>query len=186
MFYRVDYILAVMFAGFLAGVLLSRRTAYIEPSRLGRAYYAAVAVLQVVRALTSAGTMLTIQPGFCRIAGGITGDLAGFLFGAIFGLATRRKDSRQCLADPSILAALSMAVAFTFAIAGLGKALSLRPMTEFFTQSGYSATFLRFIVIAEILGAVGLLLPWGFLPALTASRSTCSALWLRMCTTATR
>ncbi len=39
-------------------------------------------------------------------------------------------------------------------------------MTEFFTQSGYSVTFLRFIVIAEIFGGIGLLLPWAFIPAL--------------------
>jgi hypothetical protein len=53
-----------------------------------------------------------------------------------------------------------MALAFTFALAGLGKAFSLAPMTEFFAQSGYSLTFLKFIVIAEIFGALGLLLPW--------------------------
>jgi uncharacterized membrane protein YphA (DoxX/SURF4 family) len=59
-----------------------------------------------------------------------------------------------------------MTLAFTFVLAGLGKAFSMNPMTEFFTQSGYSATFLKFITMAEVFGAIGLLLPWAFLPAL--------------------
>ena len=59
-----------------------------------------------------------------------------------------------------------MALAFTFAFAGIGKAFSMTPMTEFFTQSGYSVSFLKFIVMAEIFGAIGLLLPWAILPSL--------------------
>jgi uncharacterized membrane protein YphA (DoxX/SURF4 family) len=57
-------------------------------------------------------------------------------------------------------------LAFTFALAGIGKAFSFVPMTEFFVQSGYSVAFLKFIVIAEIFGGIGLLLPWAVLPAL--------------------
>jgi hypothetical protein len=38
-------------------------------------------------------------------------------------------------------------------------------MMEFFTQSGYSVTFLNFILIGEVMGAVAFLLPWSFLPA---------------------
>lgn len=59
-----------------------------------------------------------------------------------------------------------MLLAFTFVLAALGKAFSTAPMTEFFTQSGYSTGFLRFIVIAEGFGALGLLLPWAVVPAL--------------------
>jgi uncharacterized membrane protein YphA (DoxX/SURF4 family) len=61
-----------------------------------------------------------------------------------------------------------MSVAFTFAIAGIGKAFNMTFMTEFFTQSGYSVTFLNFIMIGEVMGAVAFLLPWSFLPALAA------------------
>ncbi len=39
-------------------------------------------------------------------------------------------------------------------------------MTEFFTQSGYSVAFLKFIIIAEVFAAIGLLLPWAILPSL--------------------
>jgi hypothetical protein len=40
-----------------------------------------------------------------------------------------------------------MSIAFTFALAGIGKAFSVAPMTEFFTQSGYSVTFLKFFIV---------------------------------------
>lgn len=166
MFYRVDYVLAVLFAGFLAGVSFSGRIADVAPSRLARGYYTAVAILMVLRISASGCTMLAPQLRFSSTAGAFIGDLTGFLFGGLFGLATLRKDAREFLEDSSILSALSMTLAFTFAIAGIGKAFSLAPMTEFFTQSGYSLTFLKFIIIAETFGAVGLLLPWAFLPAL--------------------
>jgi uncharacterized membrane protein YphA (DoxX/SURF4 family) len=110
--------------------------------------------------------MLMTDQGFSRIASGSIGDLTGFFVGAVFGLAARRKDARRLLVDPSVLSALCMALAFTFLMAGIGKAFSLTSMTEFFTKSGYSVSFLKFIVIAEIFGAVGLLLPWAFLPSL--------------------
>jgi len=165
MFYRVDYTLCVMFAGFLAGVLFSRPLADVRPSRLARGLYVAMAILLVLRTGMFACTMLATQQSFWRTFGGFIGDLTGFVFGGLFGLATRRKDARELLVDPSVLAALRMALAFTFSLAGIGKAFSMASMMEFFTQSGYSINFLKFIVIAEIFGAVGLLLPWAFLPA---------------------
>jgi uncharacterized membrane protein YphA (DoxX/SURF4 family) len=97
---------------------------------------------------------------------GIVGDLINLLFGALFGVAVRRKDARGLLTTPLFLRALCMGLAFTFALSGAGKALSMTSMTEFFTQSGYSVSFLKFIMIAEIFGALGLLLPWAVLPSL--------------------
>jgi hypothetical protein len=166
MFYRVDYALAVLSVGFLAGLLCSRRTEDLPPSRLAQAYYAAVAILLVLRTAAFAGSMLTTGYGRWGTAGGLIGDILGLLFGALFGLAMRRKDGRAFLLDANVLAALCMGLAFTFASVGVGKAFSMTPMTEFFTQSGYSVPFLKFIVIAEIFGGIGLLLPWAFLPAL--------------------
>jgi uncharacterized membrane protein YphA (DoxX/SURF4 family) len=66
----------------------------------------------------------------------------------------------------SILDAKCVALAFSFALAGIGKAFAMVPMTEFFIQSGYSVTFLKFIIIAEVFGAIGLLIPWAVIPAL--------------------
>lgn len=166
MFYRVDYTMAVLLGGFLLGVLLGRKTEPIAAASLARRYYCIVAILLVLRTGIFAYTMLVSPQGFMSTVGGLAGDLLGLLFGVLFGLAVRRKDTRELLTDPSILGALCMALAFTFALAGVGKAFSMAPMTDFFTQSGYSVTFLKFIVIAEIFAGIGLLLPWAVVPAL--------------------
>jgi hypothetical protein len=87
MLYRVDYALAVLFAGFLAGLLFSRRTSSVEPFRLARGYYMAIAILLVLRTGAFALSMLTTRQSFWGVAGGFIGDLTGFLFGSLFGLA---------------------------------------------------------------------------------------------------
>lgn len=165
MFYRVDYILAVMAVGFLAGAILSRTAERIAADRLARVYYAVTVVLLAFRTIAFAWTIIASQAGIMgRVSGGI-GDLLGILFGAAFGLALRRRDARAFLTASSLLEAFYLALAFTFVLAGIGKAFSVAPMTEFFHQSGYSTGFLKFIVIAEIFGGVGLLLPWARIPA---------------------
>jgi DoxX-like family len=166
MFYRVDYLVAVLLVGFFAGVLSSKALEGVATSRLGQRYYAAVAILSLLRAMLFVLAMLSSHSSFWSMFGGIVGDLLNLLFGFLFGLAARRKDAHTLLTTPSIFSALCMGLAFTFALAGLGKAFSMAPMTEFFTQSGYSVSFLKFIIIAEIFGAIGLLLPWAILPSL--------------------
>lgn len=166
MFYRVDYTMALLLGGFLLGMLFGRKTETIAAASLARRYYVIVATLLVLRTGIFAYTMVVGPQRFMSTMGGLAGDLLGFLFGALFGLAARRKDTREFLTDPSILGALCMALAFTFALAGVGKAFSMAPMTDFFNQSGYSVTFLKFIVLAEIFAGIGLLLPWAVVPAL--------------------
>lgn len=166
MFYRVDYATAVLLVGFLTGFLFSRSAEKIPSARLARRYHAAVAILLVLRTSVFAVTMLSAGNARWSTLGGLIGDLLAVLFGALFGLAARRSDGREFLVDPNVLAALIMSFAFTFTMAAVGKAFSMTPMTEFFTQSGYSIAFLKFIIIAEIFGGIGLLLPWSFLPAL--------------------
>jgi uncharacterized membrane protein YphA (DoxX/SURF4 family) len=167
MFYRVDYTLAILFAGFLTGALLSGPTKNIVSSRLARGYYAVVAILLILRTGAYVCAFLDIHADFAQTLGGISGDLLGLSFGALFGLAARCKDAREFLTDSFILDALRMELAFTFALFGIGKMFNAAPMTEFFTQSGYSVAFLKFIEIAEIFGGIGLLLPWAVVPAWT-------------------
>ncbi len=166
MFYRVDYMLAVILAGFVLGFLLSKTLERIAPSRLAQMYYEAVAVLWALRIGLFICTILMSHQSVWTTIGGIVGDFLSLLFGALFGLASRRNDAREFLTAPSILNVLCMGLAFTFALAGVGKALSMASMTDFFTQSGYSVSFLKFIMIAEVFGAIGLLLPWAVLPSL--------------------
>jgi uncharacterized membrane protein YphA (DoxX/SURF4 family) len=162
----MDYTLAVLFAGFIVGALFGGPTANVPRSRLARGYYVVVMGLLVLRTGAFAGTMLMSHTSSWSTASGFIGDLLGFLFGALFGLASRRKDSREIMTSSPVFGALCSTLAFTFALAGIGKAFSVAPMTEFFVQSGYSVAFLKFIVIAEIFGGIGLLLPWAILPAL--------------------
>src|SRR5215831_5943407 len=166
MFYRVDYVLAVLFAGFLLGVPLSRSLRQIASARLARSCYFLVVILLVVRTALFSASLLVTGSSLLKHISGPVGDLSGLLFGALLGLAVRRTDARQFLTEPGIVDALRMTVAFTFAMAGMGKAFTMTPMTEFFVQSGYSVAFLKFIVIAEIFGALGLLVPWSVVPAL--------------------
>ena len=165
MFYRVDYMLAVQLAGLLVGLALSRSMAGTAPHRVGRRYYVLVAIVLVVRSCAALGAIFFGGKPW-SMASGIAGDLLGFLFGAIFGLAALRSDARDVLVDPSVIDALRMVLSFTFALAAIGKALTMQPMTEFFTQSGYPVVFLQFIISAELFGAIGLLLPWAMWPAL--------------------
>jgi uncharacterized membrane protein YphA (DoxX/SURF4 family) len=166
MFYRLDYSMAVLLGGLLAGVVLGRPSAKMVTSRLARRYYVVMAVLLVVRTGASVGTMLLSHASLWKTASGLLGDLSGFLFGALFGLAVRRKDARELLTSSFVVSAMCMTLAFTFALNGIGKALSVAAMTEFFAQSGYSSAFLKFIMIAEVFGGIGLLLPWAVAPAL--------------------
>lgn len=164
-FYRVDYTLGLLLAGFVAGLLLSRRTSQVASARLAQYYYVAVAALVVPRIILSVCSILTSHPGWWPGISGAIGDLSGIIFGVVLGLAIRRENPREFLGEPAISAALCMGLAFSFAMSGVSKAFAMAPMTEFFTQSGYPVTFLKFIMIAEVIGAVGLLLPWAFLPA---------------------
>jgi uncharacterized membrane protein YphA (DoxX/SURF4 family) len=166
MLYRVDYIVAVMLTGFTLGALLGRPTAGVSSSRLARGYYIVAIVLSVLRTGVFIESILGSYAKPWSTVGGCIGDLLGLTFGALFGLAIRRKDARDFLTSSSILDAKCVALAFSFALAGIGKAFAMVPMTEFFAQSGYSVTFLKFIIIAEVFGAIGVLIPWTAIPAL--------------------
>ena len=156
MFYRVDYVFAVMGAGFLLGLFAGRRTLRFTASRVAQAYFDTVMVLL---ALSSISLTFRLTLGHGPAWTGMIGDLSGLLYGALFGIAVRRDDRRALLLDRAILSALAISIAVTFASAGLGKAFSMAPMHEFFTQSGYPDAFLRFIIIAEVLGALAMLIP---------------------------
>src|ERR1700679_266139 len=166
MLYRIDYTLGMMFVGLLVGALLSKSTVGIEPSILARKYYIVVAVVLSLQACILTCSRIGIHPPFLHYAAPLANDLGLVLFGALFGLAMRRGDRRQFLVDPYILGTLRMVLAFTFVCASFSKALTFAPLAAFFEQSGYSDEFLKFIIIAEVFIAIGLLLPWAFVPAL--------------------
>lgn len=166
MFYRVDYTTALLLGGFLLGLSLGKRSESTRVQQIAQAYYVTIAVLLGLRVVAFTLTLLTVHHPVWGTASGLIGDLSGVAFGALFGLAARRRDGRELLLQPAVLAALCLSTSFTFAMAGIGKAFSMQPMTEFFVQSGYSVTFLKFVILGEIFNAIGLLIPWAVAPAL--------------------
>jgi hypothetical protein len=166
MLYRVDYMLAVVTTGVLIGLLSSSATRGLNPTILGKRYYQSVAMLVILRVGASIPAVLLDRTTPWDVVGHLAGDLLGFLFGALFGLSVLREDGQELLTNPAVLQALSLAVAFTFAFSGIAKAFSIDQMSKFFSTSGYSVTFLKFIITAEILGALGLLVRWTAVPAL--------------------
>ena len=166
MIYRVDYVVAVMLVGLIAGALLSRPTSRVDSARLARGYYIAIAVVLAIRAVVFVLGIVRANEAIWNALGNGIGDAGNFLFGAIFGIAALHPDRRKTLCDPAVYAALCLAAGFGFVMSGYVKAFYMQGMTQFFTQSGYSVSFLKFIMTAEVLGGVGLLIPWTVLPAM--------------------
>jgi len=166
MLYRVDYLLAVIFLGTLAGSFFGKRMSSIESSRLARGYYVAISILLLLRALAIVGSIvLGNGSGWVKV-GSFIGDAGNFLFGALFGIAMRRSNSSAFLREPAFLSSLCLWSGFAFVISGYTKALYMQTMSGFFTQSGYSIAFLKFIMTIEVLGGIALVVPWTTIPAL--------------------
>jgi len=165
MFYRVDYLLGLILAAAVIGTLLSRRATSIAAHRLARLYFFAVVVILGVNIAVLVHGILLENGPLWKTVGGVNSDAGQFLFGALFGLALRRPKPSDLLGDPSVYSALCLAGGVGFVSTGFVKAFYMQSMIEFFTQSGYSLTFLKFIMTAEVLGGIGLLVPWTVLPA---------------------
>jgi uncharacterized membrane protein YphA (DoxX/SURF4 family) len=160
LFYRVDYQLALLFTGLLAGLFCSRRLSRIGPAQLARVYYIAVVVLLLVRAVALIGSIVqSNQPAWSLIAK-VLSDISGLLFGALFGVALRRVSRLELLREPAILSALCLAAGFGFVQNGFLSAVYVQKMSDFFIQCGYSVAFLKFIMTIEVLGGLALLVPW--------------------------
>ena len=165
MFYRVDYLLAVIFAGLLAGAALSRWCSRWSARRVAQIYFAVAAILVAASLAMVVLSLLGANYAFWAGISAGMGAANNFILGALFGVALRRSDAREILEDPAVYSVLCITSGTAFIFAGYAKALYTSGMAAFFTQSGYSAGFLKFIMTAEILGGIGLLIPWTVLPA---------------------
>jgi hypothetical protein len=167
-FYRVDYTFAVLLAGFLIGLGVSRRSSRFPAPATARAYFEIVLVLLALRLVCLIG--YEVQPHFSawNISLGALLDVSTLLFGLLFGLALRRVDRHALLTDNAVFSALTLTTAFFFAMTGVGKAFSMDWMTNFFHQSGYSAAFLKSIMIVEVFAALAMLVPATVIPAIVA------------------
>lgn len=73
--------------------------------------------------------------------------------------------TRSFVTSPYLLRGLCLSVAISFIGTEIGKVAHDADMRQFFAQSGYSVWFLYFIIVAETVGALGLLVPRTMLPA---------------------
>jgi uncharacterized membrane protein YphA (DoxX/SURF4 family) len=75
------------------------------------------------------------------------------------GSRLRIRDAiRSFLASPYLMRGLCLSVSISFICTEIGKVTHDTDMRQFFLQSGYPFWFLYFIIVAETLGAIGLLL----------------------------
>src|ERR1700756_5659512 len=89
MLYRVDYVFAVLGAGFLIGVFSGRWTLRFAASRMALLYFnTAIALL----ALSSISLTFRLTLGHGPAWTGVINDLCGIVYGALFGVAVRRAD----------------------------------------------------------------------------------------------
>ncbi len=137
----------------------------IAGARLTHGYFVLTAVLVALRVSAVVCGIVLGQAFWNHISSGI-GDGLNLLLGAILGMAARRAEPREFLCAPEVYSALCLASGMAFVMASYSKAFSMAGMLEFFTQSGYSARFLKFIISAEVLGGIGLMIPWTVQPAI--------------------
>jgi uncharacterized membrane protein YphA (DoxX/SURF4 family) len=164
-FYRVDYTLAVLLAGFLIGLGVSRRSSRFTAPVTARAYFEMVLVLLALRLVCLIGYEVQPHINAWNISLGALLDISTLLFGLLFGLALRRADRHALVTDNAVFAALTLTTAFFFAMTGIGKAFSMDWMINFFHQSGYSAAFLKSIMIVEVFAALAMLVPVSMMAA---------------------
>lgn len=164
MIYRIDYVLALILAGAAVGALLGR-ISHIESSRIARAYYLLIAARVVLGSVIFACSIVFANGALWSKMGSGVGDVSNFFFGAIFGVSLVRPKRLALLLEPAVYSALCLSTGFGFLTSGFVKAFYLQGMIEFFVQSGYSMTFLKFIMTAEVLCGAALLIPWAVLPA---------------------
>jgi DoxX-like family len=167
----LGFLLALILAGACAAALLARRLERVDGGRLARGYLAGVAVLMGVRA---AAYVANYVFGIRAVLPLGTGpfDPTNLLIGGLYGIAVvhaSRGTFDVFLRQPEVLFALRLATGVAFVLAGMANyflADAGRP--DYFLQMGYTKTFHHFIVTAEVLGGVALLLPWRWL-VLTAA-----------------
>jgi hypothetical protein len=72
---------------------------------------------------------------------------------------------RAFITAPAVLSGFCFSVSLSFLCTEVGKLAHVADMRQFFLLSGYAAWFLYFIMVAETLGAVGLLISRTMIPA---------------------
>ncbi len=170
----IESLLVLMVVGAAAGVALSRRLEAIEPARLAHGYLVGVAALMAVRVAAYVAANV-FGAHAVRPAGTGPRDLTNLLLGLLYGLAAvhaRRGGFSTFFRAPDVRLALRLATGVAFVLAGLLNIFQDGMGHEFFLQAGYTKTFHLFIITAEVLGGVAVLIPWPWLTLAAAAGLT--------------
>ncbi len=173
MFYRVDYILALALAGVLLGRIAGPWAARQRAPWLIRTYLALYASFLAVSACSAVSNLVAQAPLPAVFTA--YGDLSTVVLGTLIGLALTARSNpdrsaavHELLQSPRLVQVLCATLALSFSTAALAKATRLAEMTQFFTESGYSAAFLRFVICVEAFGALALIVRRTAPPAVVA------------------
>lgn len=161
----IESLLVLIVSGAVIGMALSRSLERIEPTRLARGFLIAVTTLMAVRVVAYVAANV-FGVGLVRPAGTGPRDLTNLLLGGLYGVAVahaRRRRLSAFFSAPDVLLALRLATGVAFVLAGLVNIFLDGLGHDFFIRAGYTKTFHFFIVTAEVLGGVAVLIPWPWL-----------------------
>jgi DoxX-like protein len=167
-------LLVLIVVGAVAATALAPRLERIEPARLAQGYLVGVAAFMGMRVLAY-GAANVFGAQAMRPLGTGPRDLTNLLVGAFYGLAVahiRRGRLSAFFREPNVLLAIRLATGVAFVLAGLVNVFLKDMGVDFFIQAGYTKTFRLFIMTAEVLGGVALLLPWRWLTLFAAAGLT--------------
>jgi uncharacterized membrane protein YphA (DoxX/SURF4 family) len=168
--------MVVLFALILTGagitVIAAPRLGRLGSERLARGFLIAVTSLMAVRVVAY---VVSNVFGVTAVRPLSTGpyDLTNLLIGGVYGLAlahTRGQLFEDLWREPNLLLALRLSAGVAFVLAGLVNVFLMDSTgTDYFVDLGYTKTFHRFIMTAEVLGGAALLLPWPWLTLISAA-----------------
>jgi hypothetical protein len=161
----IQSLLVLIVVGAVVGAVVAPRLERIDPARLARAYLVGVAALLGVRVLAYVASNV-FGAQVVRPLGSGPRDLTNLLVGALYGFAAVRATRGRLSAffrEPDVLLAVRLAAGIAFVLGGLVNVFLRDLGVDFFVQAGYTKTFRLFIMTAEVLGGVALLLPWRWL-----------------------
>lgn len=167
-------LLVLLVVGGAAAAALAPRLERIEPARLAHRYLVAVAAFMGVRVLAYVAANVFGTQAVRPLSTGPR-DLTNLLMGAFYGLAVAhawRGRLNAFFREPDVLLAVRLATGVAFVLAGLVNVFLPDMGVDFFVQAGYTKTFRLFIMTAEVLGGVALLLPWRWLTLAAATGLT--------------
>jgi uncharacterized membrane protein YphA (DoxX/SURF4 family) len=163
---RMGFLFALILTGAAVTLVAAPRLEQLKPARLARGFLIGITAMMAVRVVAYVASNVF---GVTAVRPLSTGpcDATNLLIGGVYGLALAHSRGRQfgrLWDEPDLQLALRLSAGVAFVLAGLVNVFLMDSAgTDYFVEVGYSRTFHLFIMTAEVLGGVALLLPWRWL-----------------------